>query len=273
MSKYKLTGGTTSQLIDIFIPDSSSTTGAGLTGLVFDSAGLSAFYRREGAATGGTAISLVTATLGTWVSGGFVEIDATNLPGRYELGVPDAMIASGVKMTGAQLKGATNMAQTNLEIELSVFDMQSSAPDVNMASSDPNSIDAATPDDTYYAEVALNIWAELTSAIATSGSIGEFVLNVLPVRLTKNTAFASFQFFMVDSADHITPKTGLAITATRVIDAGAFAAAANAAVEIANGMYRINLAATDLNGDSITFKFAGAGADDRLVTVITQTKV
>src|SRR3972149_2961453 len=90
------------------------------------------------------------------------------------------------------------------------------------------------------------------------------------IRIKKNTALANFMFLMVASTDHVTPKTGLTITATRSIDGAAFAACANVAAEVANGMYKISLAATDLNGDVIAFKFTGgATADDRLLTVIT----
>lgn len=92
------------------------------------------------------------------------------------------------------------------------------------------------------------------------------------IRIKKNTALANFMFLMVDSTDHITPKTGLTITATRSIDGAAFAACANAAAEVANGFYKINLANTDMNGDVIALKFTGgATADDRLLTIITTT--
>ena len=92
----------------------------------------------------------------------------------------------------------------------------------------------------------------------------------LPSRITKNTALANFEFFMADSTDHVTGKTGLTVTATRSIDGGAFAACANSVVEVSNGMYKINLAASDLNGDTITLRFTGTGADARLVSIVTQ---
>ena len=43
--------GATSRIWQIFIADSSSTTGAGLTGLVYNSGSLTAYYYREGAAS------------------------------------------------------------------------------------------------------------------------------------------------------------------------------------------------------------------------------
>lgn len=93
-------------------------------------------------------------------------------------------------------------------------------------------------------------------------------LNVLKIK--KNTALANFPFLMVLSSDHITPATGKTITATRSIDGAAFAACANAVVEVANGIYKINLAAADLNGDTIVLKFTETDCDQRTITIATQ---
>lgn len=115
--KLNLTGGSTSITLLVFIQDSSSATGAGLTGLVFNSAGLTAYYARPGAAA--AAITLATQTVnGAYSSGGFVEVDATNMPGVYRFDIPDAAIAAGVTSVVAMLKGATNMAPLLLEIQL-----------------------------------------------------------------------------------------------------------------------------------------------------------
>lgn len=123
--KLSLKAGTTSKLLDVFIQDTSVTTGAGLTGLVYNSASLTAYYYREGAASA-TAITLATMTLGTWATGGFVVIDGTNMPGCYQLGIPDAALAAGAKSVLVMLKGATNMAPLVLEIELTATDNQDS---------------------------------------------------------------------------------------------------------------------------------------------------
>lgn len=92
----------------------------------------------------------------------------------------------------------------------------------------------------------------------------------LAVRVKKNTALANFMFAMIDSTDDVSGKTGLTITATRSIDGAAFAACANSASEVSAGMYKINLAAADLNGDVITLRFVGSGANDTLITIVTQ---
>lgn len=117
--------GSTSKLIEIFIQDSSSLTGGGLTGLVFNTSSLSCYYVRNGGSSA-TAVTLVTMTLGTWVSGGFKEIDSTNMPGWYQFGIPDAVLATGVDSAVLMFKGAANMAPVPIEIQLSSVDLQDS---------------------------------------------------------------------------------------------------------------------------------------------------
>jgi len=109
--------GVTSEIWQIFIRDSSSTTGGGLTGLTNASSGLTAYYHRDTDTTA-TAISLVSMTVGTFTSSGFKEIDATNMPGWYQFCPPNAALASGAKSCSFHLKGATNMAPLPIEVDL-----------------------------------------------------------------------------------------------------------------------------------------------------------
>ncbi len=116
--KLTLTKGITSYIAQIFISDASATDGSGLTGLVFDSSGLTAHYHRPDDVTA-TVLALADTTLGSgFVSGAFEEIDATNMPGCYEFHIPDACLAVGAESVLIQLKGATNMANLPLEIQL-----------------------------------------------------------------------------------------------------------------------------------------------------------
>lgn len=109
--------GSTSEIWQIFIADSSSTTGAGLTGLAFGTSGLTAYFHRDTDTTA-TAISLVTMTVGTFTSGGFKEIDATHMAGWYAFCPPDAALASGAKSCAFHLQGAANMAPLPIEVDL-----------------------------------------------------------------------------------------------------------------------------------------------------------
>ena len=90
------------------------------------------------------------------------------------------------------------------------------------------------------------------------------------VRLKKNTPFDNFTFLMVDGTDFVTPETGLTVTAQRSIDGGSFGACTNSPSEVGSGVYKINLSAADLNGDSITLKFTATGAAQRTITMVTQ---
>ena len=112
----RVTAGTTSHTIDLFLQDSSSATGNGLTGLTHSTSGLTAYYRKGGTGAS-TAITLATQTAtGAWTSGGFAEIDATNRPGVYRLDLPNAVIDSAGYST-VYLQGATNLLQTALRID------------------------------------------------------------------------------------------------------------------------------------------------------------
>lgn len=120
MAKRTIKAGATDQTVDIFVMNSSSTTGAGLTGLAYNTASLVCYYRKN--ATGSaTALTLATQTVGGAHSdGGFVEIDATNMPGMYRLDLSDTIVATGPYVT-VMLKGATNMAPVVLELELVAY--------------------------------------------------------------------------------------------------------------------------------------------------------
>jgi hypothetical protein len=85
----------------------------------------------------------------------------------------------------------------------------------------------------------------------------------------KNQALAGFTFLMTDSTNHA-PITGRTVSLTRSIDGASFAGAANSVTEVANGIYKIDLATTDLNGNSITFRATATGSDDTFFTIITQ---
>jgi len=123
MSKRWIKAGATSQTIDIFVLDSSSTIGAGLTGLVFNTAGLTCYYRK-GALGTPTAVTLATLALVTtaWATGGFIAVDATNMPGVYRLDIPNVVIDTAGMVT-MYLRGATNMAPVVLELEIVAVDI------------------------------------------------------------------------------------------------------------------------------------------------------
>lgn len=119
--KLQLKKGVTSRTIYVFIADSTVSTGAGKTGLAFNTSSLAAYYARPRATP--VAITLVTQTVtGAYSSGGFVEVDATNMPGIYRLDVPDGALATAADSVLVMLSGATGMAPVVVEIELVDYD-------------------------------------------------------------------------------------------------------------------------------------------------------
>jgi hypothetical protein len=60
-------------------------------------------------------------TLGTWSSFGFKEVDAINLPGLYEVGMPDILFSTNVNHVVAMIKG-TGITPVLLEYDLVQYD-------------------------------------------------------------------------------------------------------------------------------------------------------
>lgn len=120
MGKTTLKSGATNRSEYVLIQDSTSTTGGGLTGLVYNSAGLTCYYVTERGTP--TALSLVTLTdaQASYSSGGFVVVNATYMPGLYRLDLPSGAFTGNKAVV--YLRGATNMVPCVLEYEVVAFD-------------------------------------------------------------------------------------------------------------------------------------------------------
>ena len=231
MGPYIIQAGTTSKRIEIFVPNTASTTGGGLTGLTYNSSGLKAYYTREDDGnTGATAITLASATLGTYTSGGFTEKDSTNYPGWYELDLPNAVLAvgsSGATWATVTLYGATNMAPVRIEIMLVAY----------------NPMDGT--------RLGLS---------ALPNGFTEF---------KKNQAYNGFTFPMFNSSSH-QMQSGLTVTCQISKDGGSLANSTNSVTEIGSGVYYINFTASETNCGTMFLKFSASGADDNPYTIVVQ---
>jgi hypothetical protein len=187
----KIKRGTTSKRRLIFIADSSSTTGAGLANLVFNSAGLVAYYYASDLAND-VQITLVTATLGTYTSGGLVAVDNTNMPGWYEFGIPDAALDGGTEAV-IQLSGAANMVPVNIYIELDSVDYQSAT---NFGLSKFSDIETDTQD----------IQSRLPSALISgrmNATVGEFQAGLVPANFAALGIDSSGSILIVDVVNEL----------------------------------------------------------------------
>jgi hypothetical protein len=104
--------------------------------------------------------------------------------------------------------------------------------------------------------------------VGTNNDKTGYSLAAAQIPFKKNTLLNGFTFPMYNSSGILT--TGLTVTAQRSIDGGAVANCANSVTEVGSGIYEINLAASDLNGNSITFIFAASGAVSQTFTAVTQ---
>lgn len=85
----------------------------------------------------------------------------------------------------------------------------------------------------------------------------------------KNTALAGFPFMMTDSTGHA-PTTGKTVSVTRSIDGGSFGAGTLSSVtEVGVGIYVVDFAAADLNGNNIILRATATGCDDTFERIIT----
>ncbi|MDB4916806.1 MAG: hypothetical protein JWM95_4450, partial [Gemmatimonadetes bacterium] len=135
MAKLSRTRATSNNaVVRVFLQDSSSATGAGITGLTSASSGLKISLAREMDAVttnytvAGSTIESIT-TLGTYAAPTatkirFKEIDATNWPGMYELHAAQALLGTGDTsrfLTGLVV-GASNLAPCPFEVQLDTND-------------------------------------------------------------------------------------------------------------------------------------------------------
>ncbi len=114
--------GSVGNIVVFRIEDSAATTGAGKTGIAWNTSSFVAWYSVDGAAP--VQITLALGVVGTWSSGGFVAVDGTNMPGTYELGVPNAVYASGGKNATILLWGASGGSPAHVDIDLTAINNQ-----------------------------------------------------------------------------------------------------------------------------------------------------
>jgi hypothetical protein len=123
--RRKLAAGTNGVTEPIFVADTSSSTGAGLSGLAYNTSGLVCEYRRQGQSSWHS-VTLAAGTLGSppgSSTAGTIVADGS-APGAYELGIPDNVCASGAKWAVVRLYGATNMLLTQIFYELDAVNYQ-----------------------------------------------------------------------------------------------------------------------------------------------------
>lgn len=219
MSRRAYKKGSTSVSVNVFIGDSTlqGTTRGGKTGLAFNTASLKAYYSRTGSASAAITLATLADNTAAWSSGGFVEIDGTNMPGVYRLDIPNAALGTGVNEVEIIIFGATGMCAETVAIDL-----------INQEVGDLNTgaITTAT-----FAAGAINNAALATGAIAA----GNFAANAITATVVADGTIdlATFAAGAIDSTVLAANAVGASQIASSAITAAKFAANAITSTVIA----------------------------------------
>ena len=170
-STITIAPGSTSQSIELYL---------GATGLTASTSGLSARYNRT--RTASVSIPLVARTIAqAWTSGGFAEVDATNMPGVYRLDLPDAALAAGADDVTIVVRGASGTNGAVMTVKLSSGGLT----EAQTAGAVWNAVRATYPTAGTFGEyvntnvntgaIADAVWDEARSGHTTVGTFGQYV--------------------------------------------------------------------------------------------------
>lgn len=270
MAKLSVLAGATSQSINIFIQDSSSTTGAGLSGIAPAGGSLLSGFKASYSFSGANAARVsmntlaILATVGTaWASNSIVELDATEMKGVYRVDIPNASLATSKgRSVTFYFYGGTNVAPLAVEVELTGWDNQSVTDGglsklTSLTYTVANKIDA-------------NVYTwngTAVSAPATAGIPEVNVKNINNVSASPVTTVKAVQGLAVDGVvTTVTNQLTAAQVATGVwqdATAGDFTTASS----IGKSLYTGNVAPGGTNGLFI----AGTNAATTITTALTTT--
>ena len=205
-------------------------------------------------------------------AGTVTEIDSTNLPGWYKV----AGNATDNNTLGSLTLHATAASGDPSDTQFEVVAQDLTTATVAAVTTVTNLTNAPTAGDltaTQKTSVTTAATAATPVAASVTGNVGGNVVGTIGATvgsngIKKNTAKNAFMLVMTDAILH-TPKTGLAVTFQRSLNGAAFANGANAVTEIGSGWYKVDLAAGDVNGDTVGFKFTATGADQLNIGFVT----
>ncbi len=118
---YELVGDSTGEMILVSMYDSSD--GSEQTGLAFGDVTIT-YTRNNGADD--VDVTEATMTKGTWATGGWIEVDATNSSGLYQHGIVNAAIADGTTGVTITFRAASTITR-HIKISLIDVDLRNGA--------------------------------------------------------------------------------------------------------------------------------------------------
>jgi hypothetical protein len=119
---YTMKAGTKSKLLLVYATSADGSSGK--TGLTKNLSAGTAAYIREGDSTA-RQVPIVEGKVGKWEAGALAEVDPELLPGVYQFGAPDEMVAEGSARAVLLLR-FPDTAIRPVEINLVAYDPQDS---------------------------------------------------------------------------------------------------------------------------------------------------
>ena len=224
-STITIAPGSTSQSIELYL---------GATGLTASTANLSARYNRT--RTASVSIPLVARTIAqAWTSGGFAEVDATNMPGIYRLDLPDAALAAGADDVTIVVRGASGTNGAVMTVKLSSGGLTE-------------------------AQTAGAVWNAVRASYATAGTFGEYVNTnvntgaiadaVWDEARSGHTTAGTFGEYV--NAELVTPVTSAALVRMGPYEVKADGLGASDPLDIQKGaQHGVDIQCVDGNGNGI----------------------
>jgi hypothetical protein len=223
-SAITIAPASTSQSIELYL---------GATGLTASTSGLTARYNRT--RTASVSIPLVARTIAqAWTSGGFAEVDATNMPGVYRLDLPDAALAAGADDVTIVVRGASGTNGAVMTVKLSSGGLTE-------------------------AQTASAVLDAVGSSYVTAGSIGYAIQNGNVASISGSTAAADeLEGALLHngtdyiSAELVTPVTSAALVRMGPFEVKADGLGASDPLDIQKGaQHGIDIQCVDNNGAGI----------------------
>ena len=262
-----VTAGKTNVSAYFYIVGDSSHASPGepVTGLLYSDieTGGSASYMRQGAAR--TDLTLVTQTAaGAHTDGGFVQVDATNMPGVYRCDYPDAAFATGVDevVLSIVVASANNAIAAPIKCQIADFDLRTASPVVASVTGAVGSVTGAVGSVTgAVASVTGNVGGNVTGSVGSVASGGITAASIAADAIGASELAADAVAEIADQvwdearSGHVTDGSfGQAFVGARI---GTAQSATASTIVLAAGE---TFAADELNGAQVHILSASTGA-------------
>jgi len=257
-----ITAGTTSYVMTVMAYDSTSTVGAGKTGITYNG-GITCYYKRSnGAASVSCTINTIS-TLGTYAgsatNAAWKEVDSTNMAGVYELQIPNNAFASGATdvMVALQLSGMVPIslyfrinppADIQTALGTAITCTTGGIPDVNTKNIGNAAVSATT------AQIGTNVVNWNNTVVATPATAGIPDINVKNMNNVAATAITAIKANI--GQDQPLNFTGTAGSALVKVDVTDIATAA-----VATGTAQLGVNVVNMGGAALSAASAQVGVN------------